>query len=1043
LIKLMRKRYTLLLGFFMSILALGTVAGIGYYQAVGETVQIFVSPTQGNDSNPGTEDAPFQTINKAKTYYKSIVDRGPVNVWLRGGNYTPLPGEGMVASLSSQDGGKLGAPVSFRAYPGEKVVFTSTKDIDNFGQLTDQAQLNRLKDVAKNTVLVSDLTVLGVADFGDLANPDDPFHGLELFFNDQPMTLARFPNNNWALVGHYPEGDPTSQIYGNQTGEFYYKEEDTPVSWTSMSDVWAQGYWGNNWADRRYRVTEINSDTRKVTLDKALDATLASKLGSYPYGIYPDKRYYFENVFEELDSPGEWYLDRATGKLYFWPPNPIDSANLPKVSVNATELNDRLLFINGASYVNFEGITFSGSRRRAILISNSNHIEVRDNVIRNVRDAGIQLDVSTDCIIANNDISFTGEDAVFINNRLTSPTTGKRITDSSGIVVINNNIHDWSYYKRTYRGGVRLSGVGVRVAHNQFTNSPHTAVLFGGNDTVIENNVFDNVANECSDCGVVYTGRVITHYGSSIKNNIFKNIVGYIGPNPSSPYYDTNGVYIDDGASGINIEGNFFNNTQDSAIFLGGGHDLTVTNNVTYNSRVPFHIDARGRDWMSYKYWVKIIDATITSPIVLTIERPTYYHERTGKLRVEGVQGNEGANGEWEWKYENDVDPINKPDPPDWTKIVLQDSIGTGSYTGGGRTMDGDRLNGTGAYLDDGFYLELAQVNDSSVVDIFRAKYPKMFEHDDYDIANPSNLNITKNIFYRSLAKAAGNYQWDEIASNAQLYVQASNNLVDVGSRDNNYWGDKGFSVIGDPSTPDDPMFVNEGGGDYNFKSDSPVWATGFTQLPFEKMRRYTVDDLLSPISDQDVSLTNGANIPVASLYYGSSEAVSPVYTVDGLPAGSYFDVATKKIVITPSAGALGQEFPVAVNVRDAYLTSSRTCTITLVAGTTSGDTGDQGGSGTSGTTSSSSKKKSSTLQKAVESQLGLSTTVAATPQASGFSKVVTKAMDFVFDKLSVDNPQRAAKTLQIILVVTGFSGLAYVSYSLIKTIRTESLVTA
>ena len=45
-----------------------------------------------------------------------------------------------------------------------------------------------------------------------------------------------------------------------------------------------------------------------------------------PYGLYSfrkGQRFYFLNVLEELDQPGEWFLDRKTGVLYFWPPAPL------------------------------------------------------------------------------------------------------------------------------------------------------------------------------------------------------------------------------------------------------------------------------------------------------------------------------------------------------------------------------------------------------------------------------------------------------------------------------------------------------------------------------------------------------------------------------------------------------------------------------------------------------------------------------------------------------------------------------------------------
>lgn len=41
-------------------------------------------------------------------------------------------------------------------------------------------------------------------------------------------------------------------------------------------------------------------------------------------GIDERSDYYIENVFEELDAPGEWYADRECGHLYYYPPVGLD-----------------------------------------------------------------------------------------------------------------------------------------------------------------------------------------------------------------------------------------------------------------------------------------------------------------------------------------------------------------------------------------------------------------------------------------------------------------------------------------------------------------------------------------------------------------------------------------------------------------------------------------------------------------------------------------------------------------------------------------------
>ena len=65
-----------------------------------------------------------------------------------------------------------------------------------------------------------------------------------------------------------------------------------------------------NWWNNIIGIKGIDRDQRLITLGK--DAS---------YAIRPGDRYYVENLFEELDAPGEWYLDGREHALYFWPPS--------------------------------------------------------------------------------------------------------------------------------------------------------------------------------------------------------------------------------------------------------------------------------------------------------------------------------------------------------------------------------------------------------------------------------------------------------------------------------------------------------------------------------------------------------------------------------------------------------------------------------------------------------------------------------------------------------------------------------------------------
>ena len=122
----------------------------------------------------------------------------------------------------------------------------------------------------------------------------------------------------------------------------------------------------------------------------ALPITLAADCS---YSIRPDDHYYVRNVREELDSPGEWYLDRATATLYFWPP---DGADL--TTVFAPTLRTLLQLGAGTAHITFRGFVFEGAEGTAITFKDTTACRLVASTVRNVGDYsgnGISIDGGT------------------------------------------------------------------------------------------------------------------------------------------------------------------------------------------------------------------------------------------------------------------------------------------------------------------------------------------------------------------------------------------------------------------------------------------------------------------------------------------------------------------------------------------------------------------------------------------------------------------------------------------------------------------------
>ena len=529
----------------------------------------------GSDAGPGTASQPFATLERAREAVRARKAQGPlpeggVAVEVRGGVYAlekPL-------SLADADGGASNAPVVYRARPGEAVRLVGGRLVTGWARVTDPAVLARLDEPARTNVWQADLKALGVTDLGTLRSDDSwtsSSPGLEFFFNDQPMTLARWPNEGFVKIGELKvqDGHAIHGQKGSKVGTFAY-DGDRPKRWSGEADVMLHGYWFHDWADQRYRVESIDTERRIITLPAK---------PQHAFGFRKGQWYYAFNLLCELDRPGEWFLDRGSGLLYFWPPAADPSAAKAIVSVLP-----ELVRMDKASFVTLRGFTLEGCRGTAVTISGGSGCQVLGCVIRNTGGGAVGAS-GLRHRVAGCDIYQTAKGGIAL-------TGGDRKTLApGGLVAENNHIHHYSRWKPVYCAGIRLDGVGNRAAHNLIHDAPHMAIGFSGNDQVIEYNELHHVVTHSNDAGAIYCGRDWAARGHEIRFNYLHDISGYEGKGCV-------GVYLDDQFSSARIFGNLFHKVT-SAAFIGGGDDTVIENNVFVDCSPAVHIDARGLGWQS------------------------------------------------------------------------------------------------------------------------------------------------------------------------------------------------------------------------------------------------------------------------------------------------------------------------------------------------------------------------------------------------------------------------------------------------------------
>ncbi|MGG1554212.1 Ig-like domain-containing protein [Paenibacillus ferrarius] len=551
---------------------------------------IFYVSNNGSDSNSGTQASPFQTLEKARDAIRQLkqtsgLPEGGVTVYLRGGNYSRLSS----FLLGEQDSGTADKPITYKAYPGESVRLNGGLELQKnwFTPVTDTAVLNRIISTdARTKVLQADLSGHGITDYGVmsrhgyyLANDVSDVPPMELYIDGQGMTLARWPNNGTVQMGDILDPGPTRKDADLQTrgGTFKYPYE-RPDLWTQADDIWLDGIFGYSWEWSYNKVASINTTNKTITL-------AYGEMSGLFKNWYPDF-HFAQNLLEEIDMPGEYYIDRSKGKLYFLPTAAFEADN-PEITVSM--LKTPLINTVNTSFVNFEDLILENGRDSAAVIMGGDHVQIINSEIRNFTNGGVRINAPSRWLyndfakadgvnhaVISTHIHHIGGTAVILNGG------DKQSLVPGNNAVVNSHIHDFAYYHKAYNPAVILTGVGNRVTHSEIHDAPHPGILIFGNDHLVEyNNIYD-VCKTFSDLGAIYMnlGASPQERGSVIRRNYFHNIgEGKAG---------VQGIYPDNFTMGITIEENIFYKMGNSAVLNNGGSHISTRNNVFIDAKVPY-----------------------------------------------------------------------------------------------------------------------------------------------------------------------------------------------------------------------------------------------------------------------------------------------------------------------------------------------------------------------------------------------------------------------------------------------------------------------
>jgi hypothetical protein len=521
---------------------------------------IHVSPG-GNDANNGSSKHPFATLERAKVAARAAKEK-PVTVWLAGGDHHfEKPFE-----LTAEDSGTAKHPVVYRSLEGQTARLLGGRKLraSDFNTIEDEETLSRIASELRGKIVSLDLRSTDIVHSKPYPDVFTDAGGiLDLFCNGKRMTISRFPNEGWMTFKSVIDtaGGPQGRDWNNPAtfqkvapgsngGTFEYRDpfHDKHVLWKNQLErgVWFRGYWRVAWDNSALRVLSIDDQARTATFAKPINHGIGNKYNR-PKGNGREA-YQLINLLEEVDQPGEWCLDFKDRRIYFYPPVPLDGAELVLVDEEKP-----VITIHGASHVTVRELTVEYNLGNGIHVIGGEGNRVVGCTVRNVNRNAILLDGGKNHTAQSNDLYELGAGGIWLGGG--DEVSRPRVP--AGHKAVNNHIHHFGQIEPVYAAGINcgFSGggggghhpaVGMYVAHNVIHDTPHVGVLCGSMDSVFEYNEVYRYCLVSNDMGGFYS---YDYHKRNFGNLTFRH--NFIH---SSPLGD--GIYFDHDHPDMKVIGN-------------------------------------------------------------------------------------------------------------------------------------------------------------------------------------------------------------------------------------------------------------------------------------------------------------------------------------------------------------------------------------------------------------------------------------------------------------------------------------------------------
>lgn len=519
----------------------------------------YVSP-DGNNLNDGTTpQTAFASLDYAKCIVRLAKQKKPNQAY----TVKILAGDYQINStveFTAADSGNAEYPITYEAYGNGPVNFKGSTilNADKAVKVTDPEILNELISTeAQKNLYKIDLKAEGIkipempAIYGYSAGGYQP---LRVYINGQALIEAQFPNAGDVYI-------PLKSVNNKetvQTDGFYdinYYDNDAPLSRTSKwntkdRDIYIAGTLLQQWEYNHIRVEDFDPANERIVFNK-------SRSGEMPIGR---SYFYFTNVFEEIDVPGESYIDEKNGILYFMP-----NGDLTNARIEIGTFKDAMISMADCDYITFKNLNFGYTGNKIIDAKNTDYFTLDGCELTHTGATAITLS-GHHTLIQNNHIydlaGYMGTGGIHLTD------SGDRKTLTSGeSKIVNNKIHDTDVvYKVSQSPAIYiLDSVGTKISNNEIYNGTAYVIrVTDCNDILIKQNEIHHAVTMSSDAGAVTWGRDITLLGFQVIENYFHDIGNDIGireqesTGQECKRTGQQALFHDDGSSGPYAYGNIF-----------------------------------------------------------------------------------------------------------------------------------------------------------------------------------------------------------------------------------------------------------------------------------------------------------------------------------------------------------------------------------------------------------------------------------------------------------------------------------------------------